>query len=46
MVKVVPYAEKPGTLGFSGSSLIFRDTLQTDNKEVNPYTKIKKHTFI
>lgn len=26
MVKVVPYPEKPGTLGFGGSSLIFRDT--------------------
>lgn len=46
MVKVVPYPEKPGTLGFGGSSLIFRDTLQTDNKEINPYTKIKKYIYL
>lgn len=45
MIKVVPYPEKPGTLGFGSSSFIFRNTLQTNNKEINIYIKIKTHLF-
>lgn len=44
MIKVVPYPEEPGTLCFGSSSFIFRNTLQTNNKEININTKIK--TFI
>lgn len=44
MIKIVPYPEKPGTLCFGGSSFIFRNTLKTNNKDINTYTKIK--TFI
>lgn len=45
MIKVVPYPEEPGTLCFGSSSFIFRNTLQTNNKEMSIYTKIKTHLF-
>lgn len=45
MIKVVPYPEEPGTLCFGSSSFVFRNTLQTNNKEINTNAKIKSHLF-